>query len=38
MKLLGGEVKPGDTLTVKGDLDAGQMTFVTGVGQAANVG
>lgn len=37
MKLLGGEVKPGDTLTVKGDLDSGQMSFATGVVQAAGV-
>jgi ATP-dependent Clp protease ATP-binding subunit ClpB len=35
MKLLGGEVRPGDTLTVKGDLDNGQMVFAAGVSQAA---
>jgi ATP-dependent Clp protease ATP-binding subunit ClpB len=27
MKLLGGEIKPGDAVTVKGDLDRGQMIF-----------
>ncbi len=35
MKLLGGEVKPGETLTVKGDLESGQMVFVTGQSAAA---
>ncbi|MEP7341396.1 MAG: ATP-dependent chaperone ClpB [Acidobacteriota bacterium] len=29
MKLLNGEVKPNDKLVVKGDLDSGQMVFVT---------
>jgi len=36
MKLLGGEVKPGDTLTVKGDLDNGQMVFAAGASQAVS--
>ena len=35
MKLLGGEVKPGETLTVKGDLESGQMVFATGQSAAA---
>lgn len=35
MKLLGGEIKPGETLTVKGDLESGQMVFVTGQSAAA---
>jgi ATP-dependent Clp protease ATP-binding subunit ClpB len=29
MKLLGGEIKPGEALTVKGDLDRGEMVFAT---------
>ncbi|MFN7947625.1 MAG: ATP-dependent chaperone ClpB [Blastocatellia bacterium] len=29
MKLLGGEIKPGDAVTVKGDPDRGQMIFVS---------
>lgn len=29
MKLLGGEIKPGETLVVKGDLETGQMVFMT---------
>jgi ATP-dependent Clp protease ATP-binding subunit ClpB len=29
MKLLGGEIKPNDTVVVKGDLHRGQMTFTT---------
>jgi ATP-dependent Clp protease ATP-binding subunit ClpB len=29
MKLLGGEIKPGDTVTIRGDLNQGQMVFVT---------
>ena len=29
MKLLSGEIKPGDTLVVKGDLEQPQMTFAT---------
>ena len=29
MKLLGGEIKPGETLLVKGDLETGQMVFMT---------
>jgi ATP-dependent Clp protease ATP-binding subunit ClpB len=35
MKLLGGEIKPNDTVVVKGDLHRGQMTFTTeqGVGE-----
>ena len=35
MKLLGGEIRPGDTIVVKGDLDAGQMLFVPAQGAAA---
>ncbi|MBS1786348.1 MAG: ATP-dependent chaperone ClpB [Acidobacteria bacterium] len=35
MKLLGGEVKPGETLTVKGDLENNQMIFVAGQSAAA---
>ncbi len=35
MKLLSGEVKPGETLTVKGDLESGQMVFATGQSVAA---
>jgi ATP-dependent Clp protease ATP-binding subunit ClpB len=35
MKLLGGEVKPGETLMVKGDLDSGQMLFSTETVKAA---
>jgi hypothetical protein len=29
MKLLGGEIKPGEALTVKGDLERGEMVFAT---------
>ncbi len=35
MKLLGGEIKPGETLTIRGDLETGQMVFVTGQSTAA---
>jgi len=35
MKLLSGEVKPGETLTVKGDLEGSQMQFTTGQSAAA---
>ena len=35
MKLLGGEVKPGETLMVRGDLETGQMIFATGQSAAA---
>jgi len=34
MKLLGGEVKPGESVTVRGDLDRAQMQFAVG-GEAA---
>ncbi len=34
MKLLGGEIKPNDTVVVKGDLDRGQMIFSTQQGAA----
>jgi ATP-dependent Clp protease ATP-binding subunit ClpB len=35
MKLLGGEIVPGDTIVVRGDLDQGQMLFVPAQGAAA---
>jgi ATP-dependent Clp protease ATP-binding subunit ClpB len=35
MKLLGGEIKPGDTVVVKGDLEQGQMLFVAEQSAAA---
>ncbi|MFN0087135.1 MAG: ATP-dependent chaperone ClpB [Blastocatellia bacterium] len=35
MKLLGGEIKPGDTVVVRGDLDLGQMHFTCAQGAAA---
>ena len=34
MKLLSGEIKPGDTVVVKGDLDRAQMIFSTRQGTA----
>jgi len=34
MKLLGGEIKPNDTVVVKGDLDRGQMSFSSQQGAA----
>jgi ATP-dependent Clp protease ATP-binding subunit ClpB len=37
MKLLSGEIKPGDTLVVKGDLDQGQMLFEQEQSAAARV-
>ncbi len=40
MKLLGGEIKPGDALTVTGDLERGEMVFISSSqnGQGASVG
>jgi ATP-dependent Clp protease ATP-binding subunit ClpB len=38
MKLLGAEIKPGDTITVRGDLDKGQMLFTTPGAKASEVG
>jgi ATP-dependent Clp protease ATP-binding subunit ClpB len=38
MKLLGGEVKPGETLEVRGDLDRGQMMFTSAEQGAAAQG
>ncbi|MDQ3010154.1 MAG: ATP-dependent chaperone ClpB [Acidobacteriota bacterium] len=35
MKLLNGEIKPNDSLVVKGDLDSGQMVFAAEMGKAA---
>jgi ATP-dependent Clp protease ATP-binding subunit ClpB len=32
MKLLGGEIKPNESVVIKGDLDQGRMIFGTGVG------
>ena len=37
MKLLNGEIKPDDSLVVKGDLDSGQMVFAAEAGKAAIV-
>ena len=36
MKLLGGAIKPGDAVVVKGDLATGQMVFEGEAGKAAN--
>ncbi len=35
IKMLSGEVKPGDTLVIKGNADSGQMEFVAGQGASA---
>ena len=35
MKLLNGEIKPDDSLVVKGDLENGQMVFTAETGKAA---
>ena len=37
MKLLGGEIKSGDILSVKGDLERGEMIFITQQGVSAKV-
>ncbi len=37
MKLLGGEIKPGDILSVKGDLERGEMIFINQQGVSAKV-
>src|SRR5215475_889571 len=38
MKLLGGEIKPNESVVIRGDLGQGRMIFGTGVGEESGVG